>query len=75
MPDNRKRQPAVVPADRLETVAEAARRVGVSESRMWVWLRQGEVARFTVPGRGRTTFVRPEDIDALLATGFRRGAS
>jgi hypothetical protein len=56
--------------DGLMTVENIMEEYGIGKSTAWTWLRRAQIERFTVPGHGKTVFVRRADLSSFTSTGY-----
>lgn len=52
----------------LVTVRQAAKDYEMGESTVWLLIKRHDLDRYRVPGQGKKTFVRREDLDRALRT-------
>ncbi len=46
-------------------IAQAAQELGLGQSTVWLLLKRTDIPRFRIPGEGKKTFIRREDLPRL----------
>lgn len=57
------------------SVEEAAKELGLGQSTVWLLLKRSDLSRFRIPGHGKRTFIRREDLPRLKAPILVSGGS
>lgn len=50
------------------TVAQAAEEYGMGESTVWLLIKRHDLDRYRMPGQGKKTFIRREDLERAYQT-------
>lgn len=57
------------------SIEEAARELSLGQSTVWLLLKRSDVDRFRIPGEGKKTFIRRQDLPRLKAPVLVSGGS